>query len=449
MKKLHISAVLPSPIQECRVNFHVIYPNYGNGTICLSPYGEYDLTVSGITDGAARRSQEYKSAYKKVSMDMLHAYEADNKKYTAIHRGMKKVITTSDYEKELMEMTPEKYKRSTFTLPMPKKEDVENDLITEAQAINFNKSEEAENIDEKQFVRQNLNRLVEERQHSWQVACNLFNKIEDAREERTNANYFAEYKKLYDKKKAFIEGDSASVDTAIKDLCDTIDVPCDISLSYEYDKGDKTLSVKLIAENGINVPTSKATILASGKISIKNKMVKETIFDRTNSTISLVYYIGAELFNVSPNIQYLRISLYDKTLQSPLLWVEFDRDSFSKINPLTIGVVSHILGYSHVTDFKMKGDALDLPAMKTDVFEKQVAAMGHKSFSTGGQSEYHFEEKMDGKIYVSMETAQKLLAIPTMETDVRKAIAYAKDYGWQQVGLDAKYKTILMELAYN
>ena len=66
MKELHISAKSCSAIQNCKQRFNVSYSKYGSGVIELTPYGDYILTTSGITDAAARRTVEYKSAYNPV-----------------------------------------------------------------------------------------------------------------------------------------------------------------------------------------------------------------------------------------------------------------------------------------------------------------------------------------------------------------------------------------------
>lgn len=51
--------------------------------------------------------------------------------------------------------------------------------------------------------------MIEVRQHAWQEACDFFNKIEDAREERENTRLFAEYKSLYNRKKNTSRGKRA------------------------------------------------------------------------------------------------------------------------------------------------------------------------------------------------------------------------------------------------
>ena len=75
-KELHIKASAPQQIQSCKETFST---NNGYGTIELTPYGDYLLNTVDITDAAARRTNEYKSAYKEVTANMLHAYEAETR----------------------------------------------------------------------------------------------------------------------------------------------------------------------------------------------------------------------------------------------------------------------------------------------------------------------------------------------------------------------------------
>lgn len=371
MQDLHISATLPSPVVACKQKFKVAYPKYGSGTVELSPYGDYDLSTHGITDGSARRTQEYKDAYNKVTEDMLHAYEAENKRYTCIHREMDNVLSMNDFQQELMNLAPQKYERASFRLPKPTQSQVEEDLRHEMVSIHFDQIARGGSYDQS-LVKNNLNVLAETRQNAWQEACDLFNQIEDAKEDRANARYLAEYQALFRQKKAFIEGEEEAVTKHMRELAANIQIPYNLTLSWNYNKTSQLMSVSLIMEDGISIPTSKASMLASGKISVKNKPAKELIWDKTHSAISFLYYVSSKLYGVSPNIHYLRISLYDRDRQSPLLWVEFDRTKFSQIRPGTIDVVTDILGYPLVLDLKEKGRPLELVVMTVTAFEQGI-----------------------------------------------------------------------------
>lgn len=445
MQKLHIKAQQPNIIPSCKQYFSASYPRYGGGTIELNSFGDYTLITDGISEASARRTNEYKNAYNKVTMDMLHAYEKENRRYTSMHREMTKVYGVSKYNKELMDLSPNKYQRKKFTMPKPTKANVEDDLRKEVSFLNFDMTK-SEKVSEKDYIRQHLNRLTEERQQGWQEACDLFNQIEDAREERENAKSFAEYQNIRNQKQEFIEGNEDTVKAALSAMCSSISVPYNIGMSYDYKKNAKLLDVELVFEDGVNVPNTKAVILASGKISIKNKQVKEMVSDKTQSTLSCVYYIAANMLNVSPNIQYLRSSVYDKDKHNPLLWVEFDRDVFARINPKMVGLHSDILGYPHVLDFKTKGDAIELSIMKESLFINDVKSEITRLNDNRIVSGLAVSELANDNIAISFEEAQRLTQIPMMCALMKKAIAVAKDNGWSYVAIDKRYKGVIEEL---
>lgn len=206
------------------------------------------------------------------------------------------------------------------------------------------------------------------------------------------------------------------------------------------------LETSVIVEDGISVPITKAAILASGKISIKNKLVRETITEKTNSAISLTYFLAAHLFNVSPNVQYLRLSLYDRNELNPLLWVEFEREKFSRTRPKIIGVISDILGYPNVLEFKNKADSIELCAMDKAMFDNNVAMAIQQTNEIHIEHQSTYSDLGNNYIAISFEDASILCGVPNLSNEVRKAISTAKDKGLSYVAVDKKLKSILDEL---
>ena len=442
-KELHIIASVPQQIQSCKETF---YANRGFGTVELTPYGDYLLNTVGITDAAARRTAEYKSAYKKVSANMLHAYEAETRAYTSLHRNMPSVESVVKLKNDLMILAPQKYKRGVFDFPKPTKDDIEKDLLEEARNINFDKTSISGHVDEKIFVKEHINEMIENRQHVWQEACDFFNKIEDAREERENAKLFAEYKTLYNNKKEYLEGKESTVKQELLNMSGKVSVPYNLSLSFAYSQAAHILETSIIVEDGISVPISKATILASGKISIKNKLVRETISEKTNSAVSLTYFLAAHLFNVSPNVQYLRLALYERNRQYPLLWVEFEREKFSRIRPRMVDVISDILGYPNVLEFKNRADSIELCAMDKASFDNNVTMAIQHSNEIHPEYQSSYIDLGNNKLSISFDDANLLCGVPNIANEVRKAIAIAKDRGQSYVTVDKKMKSTLDEL---
>lgn len=65
--------------------------------------------------------------------------------------------------------------------------------------------------------------------------------------------------------------------------------------------------------------------------------------------------------------------MYERNKQSPLLWVEFEREKFLCVNPYRLDVVSDILSYPNVLEFKNRADSIALCAMDKDSFDNNVA----------------------------------------------------------------------------
>lgn len=422
-KELHIIASVPQQIQSCEETF---FANNGYGTIELTPYGDYLLNTVYITDAAARRTNEYKSAYKEVTTNMLHAYEKETRAYTSLYRNMPSVESAVKFQNDLMTLSPQKYKRGLFSFHKPTKDDVEKDLLEEAKNINFDKTNTSGHVDVKLFVKEHINEMIEIRQHAWQEACDFFNKIEDAREERENAKFFTEYKTLYNRTKEYIEGKESLVKQGLLDLCGNISVPYNLSLSFAYSQTAHILETSVIVEDGISVPIFKATILASGKISIKNKLVRETITEKTNSAVGLIYFLAAHLFNISPNVQYLRFSLYERNKQNPLLWVEFEREIFSRTRPKMVDVVSDILGYPNVLEFKNRTGSIELCAMDKTSFDNNVAmAVKHANELHPKCQSSHIE--LNNNIAISFDDVSLPLEASNIANGVHKAISLTND----------------------
>lgn len=442
-QELHIQATSPQQPKACTEYFSA---NQGHGSIELTPYGDYNVNTTYITEAAARRTNEYKSAYKKVSMNMLHAYEAETRAYTCIHRNMPSVESVAKLKSDLMSLTPQKYKRGQFDLRKPTKDDIEKDLIEEANNINFDKTNTENHVDEKKFIKEHINEMIELRQQAWQDACDFFNKIEDAREERENSKYFAEYETLYNSKQEYIEGKETAVKQELVSMCTNIAVPYNMTLSFAYSQASRILETSIVLDDGISIPISKASILSSGKISIKNKLVRETITEKTNSTVSIVYFLASHLFNTSPNIQYLRISLYDRNKQNPLLWVEFERDKFSRTKPQMVDIITDILGYPNVLEFKNRADSIELCTMNLSTFDSNVAMAIQQANEVHPQSQSTYMDLGNNNIAISFEDANLLCEIPNLAKEIHKAISIAKDQGLSYVAIDKKDKSILDEL---
>lgn len=442
MKEYHIVATLPTSPRECSKD---IRPGYGWATLCLTPYGEYKLSTYGITDSAVRRSPEYRSAVASVSLDMFRAYEGHNLNYTTLHKRLPRVKTLSAFNDELASMKPRRYTRATFALSQPSREDIEKDLENEAKHLNYGMAiGEAE---EKAFVSGRTNRALEARQQAWHEGQELFCKIENAREARENARFMTEWKTATEKKRRHIEGREEDVDAALHTLCnDKLHTPYNLTLACDYDRAQGLLTADLMLDDGIAIPTMRCSLLASRRVSIKNKTLKDSAADRTTSVLGLTYLVAAHLFGLTPNIRLLRLALYARDRRTPLLWVGMDRDTMARVRPETLAPIVDILGFPHVVDFRTRGGNPELVAISPTLFFARVDDTIRLSAPQDTTPGADVAVVSHGQMFVSLAEAERLSTIPAARDDAKRAIAAAHDTGSLAVWIDRKYEGILAEM---
>ena len=374
-EELHITAILPAPVKSCKQSFLVGYPKQGGGSVELTPHGDYIIVADNMTESEAMSTSECKAAFGKVSCDMLHAYSDADAAYTALHRNMAAVPSPEECKQKLQGMAPQKYRRAAFALAKPEKGDVEGDLRAEARAVNFVTKGGLSRIDEDAFVNEHLNAMTESRMLAWQEARSLFDRIEKAREARGNRQYDALYKAQCRQEEEFISGTVGRVEQGMEVLCAVVKVPYDIALDYRYEQDLHLMEASVVLEEGIAVPTLKASMLPSGRISVRDKLVTEIASDKARGAVSLAYFLAGGIFAVTPNILKLRIALYCRSKQAPLLWVEFGRERFSRIIPSSVNVLTDILGYPKVINLRSDSGSAELCRIDRRAFEDAVRRM--------------------------------------------------------------------------
>lgn len=139
------------------------------------------------------------------------------------------------------------------------------------------------------------------------------------------------------------------------------------------------------------------------------------------------------------------MSIYDTNKQNPLLWVEFERDKLSKLSPLLTDIISDILGYPHVLNYKTKGDTLELAIMNKTTFNNEVLFEISKLNSSRVSVESIITDLNADYIALSFNEAQRLINVPRLSEAIKKALSIAKDNGSTYVTLSKQYKGIIEE----
>lgn len=381
MLHLHyrVISTLPEAVQGQSRSFTLRYPHHGNGAITLTAGGVYNLTLNSwdTSDASARRTNEFKDALFNVSNDLVKAYENNAAIYTNIHGKMIKLHRKSYYEGKLPKVELQSYKRKTFGFYPPTKAEVKGDLENEANKKYYGSSDKSQ---KSTFVDSNIEKLYADRMEKWNEAKSLFDEIENAHEQRENAAFSEKYNSEIQAQKDYMEGSEYMVKDAIDSRMANISLPYTINVDMAYIQDSHLIDIEVELISGVTIPQMKATLLASGKVSVKEKLVREIEEEKTISMLGVIYHIASVAFDASPNIDNVRISLWDSQKQNGLAWINFPRkDILHNTNQQFVPTMDSF-NYERVMNLKDSRGVLVLAPIKGSIFKKQVNEIAGKIF---------------------------------------------------------------------
>ena len=445
MAKYRIKATEPNIVSNKETVFrYVIASTVGNARLTLTPYGDYSLYIisGGVGETTVKRTDGYKRACETLTKEMYDAYAEESAAYTDIHKGMAKITDKSKYESQLNKLAPKKYTRQGIMLPRPTKKDVEDDLINEAKHYLHTHKEDKTTVEE--YVKARLGYQTEIRQTKWQEALELFESIENAREEKANAVNFAEFSAEKAKLQDFIDGTPQVIADGFRKLEDSITIPVSLSVDYKYDQKNGIINLDLILEDAVPVAVMKADILASGKLSVKNKLVRELTNDQTRCTIGLLFLISSHIFSISPNIQTIRLSLWNRAKTHGYIWIEFDAPAFTRLTPGRLHPELDIYNYPNLTNIKAKNNALEIVPIDKESFKISIQdKIQNKGKTEQTPRPIHQTEQYS---YITRDDAYLLKLKLGNSTIVDAALDEASKSGSKMVRVPSRYLNILSEL---
>lgn len=455
--------------------------DYHRARLSLDPQGNYEVRVDGVAnstyEASAKRSPNYKTGMSYLANQMLTAISANDSAYRDIYKNTVHLAigsfkeremadtarkTDTDIEQEadrnvrkadLASIVLKKFKKATFNGKEPTKNDVESNLREEANHKFFSiwKSRTAE---KNQFVDENEEAVLKDRQAKYNELKFYFDKIQDTLGATTNAAYLKEYndkrKNAVDdynnRRKAFIDdlknrrdvavgyitGPKDYVDDGIKDLKNKSHLPFKVKLTTKYIQKDSLLNVEVSLPTIIHIPMTKGTLLSSGRVSIKSKLQREMNQDMVLCQLGIAYYLCGFLFNISANIKTIRFSLLASDNGDGYYWVQFPRDQFFTLDFTIIDPLLTLERYPHV----IKYGKISLEPINASDFKAKI----NDALLIAGQA------SNSNQTVLSLTDAAHILDAMPNAVDLRKAVDDAKAKGQSVVVADKKYENILKEL---
>lgn len=302
-----------------------------------------------------KSTQQYKNLLSYKQKVKQQEVEESTLNFINIYKLAPKIVNETTIIKELNNLKLKKYKKNIFDEEAPKLNEIKSQLIqTSKQKIKSilfwnNKSKR------EKYVKDNLNEEYQKALANFEYQKKKFNDEENEKEKSKNIDFLNIYN--YEKSilERFLNADSNAIENEIIEILENITLPADFSVDFDYNSGNKTLSIDLDLPEIEDIPTSKVNYLASGAISIKEKTQKELKYDYATCTIGMAFFFASTFFNVTKNIDSIIISGYTqrvnkkngKTEDEYVYSIEFERKILEDINVQDIEPIEAITNFKH------------------------------------------------------------------------------------------------------
>ncbi len=156
------------------------------------------------------------------------------------------------------------------------------------------------------------------------------------------------------------------INERLEDLFSEIQLPIDFSIAFEVRENGKKILLDVDLPEIEDYPQKKSKLLASGKVSIKDKTQKELKQDYMTSVTAISFYFASIAFTAAPGIDTVLVSGYTqridkstgKEVDEYIYSVKFNIDNFFEINvdkidpPIALQKFEHIIDITKTYELK-------------------------------------------------------------------------------------------------
>lgn len=423
--------------------------NGGTATVQVDSLGNYEVIVNGTRfspqENSAKRDADYKPAIATISNNMAAAYEKRDAEFTAMHKKASRLKKLADSQKEMDAIVLQRYQREAFPLSRPMREEIRKELDKEA-AIKFADLYADKQKERNDYVVKHEKDAMAARLRAYEEVQSFFSELQDDKEARANALFQKEYDRQCKEMQGFIDGEPKSTESRIRMILGELSLPFRVEISCDYDASIGLLRTDIELYGDMNIPTNKTNFLSSGKISVKEKLVKEMSQFRTETIMSMVYYVAASLFNAAIGINTQQVSVWLDGRREGILWVQFDRTKFGKFSLRTVNPMLNYYDWPRVDTLRMVRGASQFETMIAADFQNAISqSKKENGISDVPQDKSSFDESTE-YITVTIGYAQTIADALPNDAALQSIVEDAKKQSLVKVNLPKKYKGILNEL---
>lgn len=305
-----------------------------------------------------KRKPEYKENLKKIYEKYYELILKETSEFTELYKHILKPITKQEIQNKIDQIQPAKYSKSKFEPIKPSKNSIETALLNDAKSkfnsIIFWKNKKKR----RQFVSDNLELELEKATKNWTLEKEKFENLELVKEKEVNIRNYNAYKQ---QKKNLIDNLNAEetyVLNSFESLLKEISIMPEFFIDFEYDEKNKTFLIDLDLPEIEHLPKKTASLLQSGKLSVKTKGEKQLKEEYAKCVTGLGLLISGVSFMASAGIEYVDIAAYTQRIDKKdgqikddyIYSILIDRESFTKINYPKIDPVSAFQNFKHIME---------------------------------------------------------------------------------------------------
>ena len=281
-------------------------------TLALGPDGGeiiYDENGVQVTSLAVISKVKSTASYRQAHEQLMEQYIAEagaaTEAFVNIGQMSADVPSAKDYEKALDEPAPAEV-LEPFTDPQPRLENVRTWL--EAEARKNVQTLAVWNIDKKreEYVQARLMSIYDEECEAWEARKAAF----EAQQREENAARREAWEQRREALRAGLDGGSDAVEAHIGAWLQSLELPIDFDVDYEYDEKTGTLLADMDLPELEHLPTQKLVEQSTGKLKNKDKTQKELRQEYAKCVLGLGMFCASHFFCVTPKMRRVLLSGY-------------------------------------------------------------------------------------------------------------------------------------------
>lgn len=314
-----------------------------------------------------KQSDKYKESIEKLIFDKKNSIEEQTDIFINIFKHTPQIISENLIKKTLDELKPSEYLVQNFNINEPEIEFVKLELEIEAKK-NINRIFFWQNKKLREnYINNNLEVVFNARKTEWTNLKSSFIDSENKLKTIKDKELYNEFTFVKNELELTLAGNVDFVESKIEQIINEIVLPVEFTLDYEYKKENNILKVEIDLPDIEDMPKEKANILSTGKISIKNKNIKELKQEYSQCVTGIAFFFGGTFFNISPIIENVLISGFTKKINTKngknerecIYSILFSKEIFTTLNFEKINTIEAFSNFENnmklLNDFEFKG----------------------------------------------------------------------------------------------